>query len=78
MAAMALLLGVRLRKPGVYVLNPAGRAPLPCDLQRAAVWGSRLVLLLAVCAGAVICIPVLAAQSSFVAKEYMSWRSISR
>jgi adenosylcobinamide-phosphate synthase len=66
---MALLLGVRLGKPGVYVLNAAGRVPLPQDLHRAAAWGSRLVLVLAVCASTMICIPVLAAQSAFVAKE---------
>jgi adenosylcobinamide-phosphate synthase len=31
MAAMALALGVRLQKPGVYVLNPSGRSPEPKD-----------------------------------------------
>ena len=31
MAAMALALGVCLRKPGVYALNGAGRAPLAAD-----------------------------------------------
>lgn len=31
MAAMALRLGVRLRKPGVYTLNAAGRAPGASD-----------------------------------------------
>ncbi len=31
MAAMALALGVRLQKPGVYVLNPSGRPPEPRD-----------------------------------------------
>ncbi|WP_326537134.1 adenosylcobinamide-phosphate synthase CbiB [Pseudorhodoferax sp.] len=35
MAAMALRLGVRLRKPGVYALNAAGRAPEAADLARA-------------------------------------------
>jgi adenosylcobinamide-phosphate synthase len=36
MAAMALALGVRLAKPGVYVLHPAGREPGPLDTRRAA------------------------------------------
>ena len=31
MAAMALALGIRLQKPGVYALNPAGRPPEPKD-----------------------------------------------
>ncbi len=31
MAAMALALGVRLQKPGVYVLNASGRPPEPKD-----------------------------------------------
>ena len=35
MAAMALWLGVRLEKRGVYVLNPGGRLPGPADLERA-------------------------------------------
>nr|WP_069106269.1 adenosylcobinamide-phosphate synthase CbiB [Acidovorax sp. RAC01] len=35
MAAMALALGVRLAKPGVYVLHGHGRVPGPADLQRA-------------------------------------------
>jgi adenosylcobinamide-phosphate synthase len=32
MGAMALRLGVRLSKPGVYVLNPRGRAPRGADV----------------------------------------------
>ena len=48
MAAMALALDVRLRKPGVYALNQAGAAPVPFDTARAIGIGSRaLVLLLA-------------------------------
>jgi adenosylcobinamide-phosphate synthase len=43
MAAMALLLGVRLAKPGTYVLNPAGREPTPADTRRAAALGARVV-----------------------------------
>lgn len=35
MAAMALALGVRLGKPGVYVLNPSGRTPVQADTVRA-------------------------------------------
>lgn len=43
MAAMALRLGVRLAKPGVYVLNPAGRQPTAADTRRAAALGARVV-----------------------------------
>lgn len=35
MAAMALALGLRLGKPGVYALNEAGRLPAPPDVGRA-------------------------------------------
>lgn len=35
MAAMALVLGVRLAKPGVYALHPQGRDPGPLDTRRA-------------------------------------------
>ena len=35
MGAMALRLGGRLRKPGVYVLNPEGRIASPADVARA-------------------------------------------
>jgi adenosylcobinamide-phosphate synthase len=35
MAAMALRLGVRLRKPGVYALHAGGRAPVAADVARA-------------------------------------------
>ena len=44
MAAMALALGVRLAKPGVYTLNSRGRRAGPLDTQRAARLGSRVVL----------------------------------
>ena len=44
MAAMALALGVRLRKPGVYVLNAAGRAATSQDSVRAGQLASRAVL----------------------------------
>ncbi|RYF39986.1 MAG: cobalamin biosynthesis protein CobD, partial [Comamonadaceae bacterium] len=61
MAAMALALGVRLCKPGVYTLHPGGRAPQPADTasaqQRAGaalrllVWMVLLTLLVAMLAG---------------------------
>lgn len=35
MAAMALALGIGLRKPGVYVLNPEGREPTASDMAAA-------------------------------------------
>ena len=44
MAAMALALGVRLAKPGVYTLNSQGRRAGPLDTKRAARLGSRVVL----------------------------------
>lgn len=46
MAAMALALGVCLHKPGIYVLNAAGRAPQPHDTQRALVYASKVVVAL--------------------------------
>ena len=54
MAAMALLLGVRLAKPGVYALNAEGRAPASADTRRAAQLGAVVVLAWAVCASLVI------------------------
>ncbi|WP_431276318.1 adenosylcobinamide-phosphate synthase CbiB [Variovorax ureilyticus] len=45
MGAMALLLGVRLAKPGVYVLNGEGREAGASDTARAAVAASRVVWL---------------------------------
>ena len=53
MAAMALLLGVRLGKPGVYVLNAAGRSPTAQDVREAAAGGTRAVLWLTAVAAAV-------------------------
>ncbi|MFT4196280.1 adenosylcobinamide-phosphate synthase CbiB [Ottowia sp.] len=44
MGAMALALGVHLRKPGVYTLNAAGRMPEPADTLRACAIGSRTAL----------------------------------
>jgi adenosylcobinamide-phosphate synthase len=53
MAAMALALGVRLGKPGVYALNADGASPRPEDTARAIRLAGRAVLgllALAVCA----------------------------
>ena len=46
MAAMALALGIRLGKPGVYVLNPVGGEPLAAHTQQAIVCASRALLAL--------------------------------
>lgn len=52
MAAMALNLDVALRKPGVYVLNPQGRAALAVDTARALTYASKALLALVVIAQA--------------------------
>ena len=44
MAAMALALGVRLQKPGVYALNPFGRPPEPQDAVLAKKKASKVVV----------------------------------
>ena len=44
MAAMALNLGVALRKPGVYVLNPRGRAVEASDTAQAIIYASKALL----------------------------------
>ena len=54
MAAMALALGVALRKPGVYGLNEDARAPQPADTLRACALGSRTVLATTVLASAAL------------------------
>ena len=54
MAAMALLLGVRLAKPGVYALNAEGWPADAADTQQAAQWGGRAVLATAACASLAI------------------------
>ena len=56
MAAMALALGVQLRKPDVYTLNAGARAPEASDTLRTCAIGSRVVLAgtLATCA-AMLC-----------------------
>jgi adenosylcobinamide-phosphate synthase len=46
MAAMALALGVSLRKPGIYTLNAAGRPPLPADTALAQRYASKAVIAL--------------------------------
>lgn len=46
MAAMALCLGVRLGKPGVYTLNPAGRVPASWDTPMAIFYARNTVLAL--------------------------------
>ncbi|OUM01151.1 adenosylcobinamide-phosphate synthase CbiB [Variovorax sp. JS1663] len=52
MAAMALRLGVRLAKPGVYVLNAAGREAAAADTRHAAALGGRAVGLMTLMAAA--------------------------
>lgn len=46
MAAMALALHIHLGKPGVYVLNPAGQAPLAADLDGSVSYASKVLLTL--------------------------------
>jgi adenosylcobinamide-phosphate synthase len=46
MAAMALALGVGLRKPGVYVLNPQGHAAVAADTSGAIVYASKTLVTL--------------------------------
>lgn len=48
MAAMALGLGVRLGKPGGYVLHAEGRAAREPDMDRAIFWASKVVVALVV------------------------------
>lgn len=59
MAAMALVLGVRLRKPQVYTLNANGRAAAPEDLLRACQIGSRCALASTVLACAVLLVALV-------------------
>ena len=54
MAAMALALGVRLQKPGVYLLNPSGRSPEPKDAVLAQKKSSNVVVAACLCAQAAI------------------------
>lgn len=57
MAAMALALGVRLGKPGVYTLHGQGRSAGPLDVRRAARIGQAVV---------VACVPVMALVQGLV------------
>ena len=50
MAAMALALGVCLRKPGVYALNAAGRAPQAADTSMAVRVASKVLFFILPCA----------------------------
>ena len=63
MAAMALALGVRLRKPGVYVLHEAGRSPQAQDIALAQKYASKVVVALVLCAQAAI---ILIATAKFL------------
>jgi len=63
MAAMALALGVRLAKPGVYTLNRKGRRAGPLDTRRAARMGTRVVVCM---------VPVVAALQ-LLALGFFSW-----
>ena len=57
MAAMALALGVRLSKPGLYCLHPDGRSPTALDAQRAQNLVSKVALALVLLAlAALFCI----------------------
>ena len=66
MAAMALVLGVRLAKPGVYTLHGKGRRAGPLDTLRAARVGTRVVVAL---------VPVVAAIQLLVAMVLSAWMS---
>ena len=63
MAAMALALGVRLRKPGVYVLHEAGRSPQAQDIAMAQKYASKVVVALVLCAQEAI---ILIATAKFL------------
>lgn len=54
MAALALALGVRLRKPGVYALNGEAPSPQPADTSRAIALCGRALMLLALWAVATL------------------------
>ena len=58
MAAMALVLGVGLRKPRVYVLNPDGRSAVAADTASALVYASNALLALVVIAQAAMILVV--------------------
>ena len=59
MAAMALVLGVTLRKPQVYRLNPSGREAQALDTGRAVAYAEKVLLALMAVAGiAIICVAI--------------------
>jgi adenosylcobinamide-phosphate synthase len=61
MAAMALALGVCLRKPGVYVLNEAGRRPVPQDTRQSHAYASKaLVVLVLIAQAAMVYVAIFA------------------
>jgi adenosylcobinamide-phosphate synthase len=61
MAAMSMALGVRLAKPGVYVLNSKGRKAGPLDTRRAEKLVSSVVMVLVPLAAVVHFLVVVAA-----------------
>lgn len=74
MGALARLSGCGLAKPGVYALNPAGRAPTHDDLARALGWARRAAWLagalcggLLVFRGGTIALPLTAGLCAFAA-----------
>ena len=66
MAAMALALGVRLAKPGVYTLHGQGRTAGPPDTRRAARLGRQVVWAL---------VPLVAALQLLGALAFFWWRT---
>ncbi len=68
MAAMALVLGVALRKPGVYVLNPAAAEVRAADIPRAIALANRALLVAGLLALLLLCpvwLPLLAALAAW-------------
>lgn len=61
MAAMALALHIHLGKPGVYVLNPAGQAPVAADVEWSVFYASKVLLALIVIALTALCLIALMA-----------------
>ena len=59
MACMAVLLGIRLSKPGVYVLHPAGRAAGAGDTAQAVRLASTAVVFGTLLASAALLLPSL-------------------
>jgi adenosylcobinamide-phosphate synthase len=59
MGTMALLLGVSLRKPGVYSLNDAAPAPTAWHTARALLWAGRAAWAAAVCSALYLVCPLL-------------------